>query len=169
MGKFTRRLFVGVAGILAAATAGAVQGPVSINGGGSDLSAFAMSISELPNCGLEFAGVVTTDAGGGTDTFTISVTDAGVVVGSEDFAFPADGAVHPIEFALHFQHLFVDNTWGLIIDDPGGLGTLEIPDAFPINTCATQSIPTLSTAGVAGFVVLLAAGGVVLLARRRRA
>jgi len=155
-------------GALLAAPALAVQGPVSINGDGPELANAVFAISDTGSCGLSFQGSVTTDAGGGTDTFTLRITDEGAVIASQDFAFPADGAAHPFAAEFSFQHVFVGDTWGLTIDDPGGLGLVEIPDIFSIESCTIQNIPTLSKAGVAGFGLLLAGAAAAVLVRRRR-
>ncbi|MFN7943640.1 MAG: hypothetical protein U0X73_18765 [Thermoanaerobaculia bacterium] len=154
--------------LLAVATAAsALQGPISINGNGPALAGFTLVINETASCGLDFLGSVTTDAGGGNDTFTISVTDEGAIVASQDFSFPADGAAHPIQFSFSMQHVFVNNDWGLVVEDPGGLGHFEIPDLFVISSCSLQNIPTLSGVGTAAFAFLLATAGALALLRRR--
>ncbi len=161
-----------VAGLLAivlATSAPALQGPVSINGDGPDASGLLLILTTTNACGLVVDGSVTTDAGGGTDTFAIRITDEGVVIASQNLAFPADGGSHAFSFQLDFEHIFINDNYGLIIDDPGGLGVVVVPEVFTIDSCSIQNIPALSTAGATGLGLLLAAAAAVVLARRRRA
>jgi len=163
-------VLAGVAALMLAGSglAGAVQGPISINGDGPELSNYVLFLSVTGSCGLSIGGTVVTDAGGGTDTFTLQITDEGAVIASQDFAYPADGAAHPFATEFSFQHIFVGENYGLTIVDPGGLGLVEFPDLFPLESCSIQNIPTLSTAGVAGFGLLLAGAAAAVLVRRRR-
>lgn len=153
---------------LLAAPALAVQGPISINGDGPELAGGVFLLSDTGSCGLSIQGSVTTDAGGGTDTFTMQIVDEGAVIASRDFAFPADGAAHPFATEFSFQHIFVGDTYALWINDPGGLGLVQFPEIFPIESCTIQNIPTLSKAGAAGFGLLLAGAAAAVLVRRRR-
>ena len=159
----------GLMAIALAAPALALQGPVSINGEGPDASGMSLVLSSTNSCGLFIDGSATTDNTGGTDTFAIQITDAGAVIASQDVALPADGASHAFQLQFEFQHIFVDDTYGLNIDDPGGLGFVQFPDIFDIDSCSIQNIPALSTAGATGLGLLLAAAAAVVLARRRRA
>lgn len=155
-------------GTLLVAPALAVQGPISINGDGPELSAFVLGFSDGGSCSVIMQGQVTTDVGGGNDTFDLRITDEGAVIASQTFSLPADGGVYPVATTFHLQHIFVNDDYGVTIDDPGGVGLFEFPDFIPIGGCTIQNIPTLSTAGVAGFGLLLAGAAAAVLVRRRR-
>lgn len=158
-----------VLGFWAAAATFAVQGPVVINGQGGELSGLSLLLTSGQACTVSFEGSVTTDVGGGTDTFTLTLTNAGQDVASQDFALPADGQSHPVAFVLAPQHLLVGDLVGLTILDPGGLGIIELDDILLLTSCTTQGIPTLGGSALAGFAALLGVASVALLARRRRA
>lgn len=155
--------------ILVASLTGAAErnGPASYDA--AKIGAAALVLSSSARCAIDYEITVTSEAGGGTDGFTLEVWDDGARIQVHPFVVPADGGQHVVTGSV------------VLTSPPGtlapGLGFYVVDndliyasnDPFTGFVCTVLDVPTMSRWGLALFAGLLLLASVALVLRRRTA